>query len=109
VLQLRCAKRTAFERKQRVLREAVQEGDRLARKRRQRSAAACWTAWRLTATKHRAVGAALRRRALTTLQGTYAQWREFSQHQVPLGRAHPDQVAVGVTLCRQCPQCIGRL
>ena len=82
MLQLRCAKQTAFERKQRALRDAIQEGDRLACKRRQRSATACWTAWRLRAAKYRAVGAALRRRALTTLEGIFWQWRQLMQHEV---------------------------
>lgn len=80
--QLRCAKRLAFERKQRVLRDAVQVGDRMARQRRRNSLGACLTSWRLLAAKYQAIGAALQRRSLATLEGAFAAWRQFLQHQV---------------------------
>ena len=80
--QLRCAKRAAFERKQHALREAVQMGDRLARRRRQSCAAACLTAWRMTAAKYRSVRAALQRSTMATLEGSYARWRHFTLYKV---------------------------
>ena len=80
--QLRCAKRLAFERKQHVLRGAVQAGDRMARKRRRDTLGASLTAWRLLAARYQAVGAALQRRSLATLEGAFAAWRQFLQHQV---------------------------
>ena len=80
--QMRCAKQLAFERKQRALRDAVQFGDWLVRKKRLHTLSACLTAWRLTVAKFRAVGAALRRRSRVTLEGAFASWQQFLQCQV---------------------------
>ena len=81
-LQLRCAKRLAFERKQRALRDAVQMGDRLARKKRRHTLGACLNAWRLTAAKFQAVGAALQRRSQATLEGAMSYWQQVVQRKV---------------------------
>lgn len=82
LMQMRCAKRLAFERKQRVLRDAVQFGDRLARRKRLHTLSACLRAWRLTAARYRAVGAALQRRSQATLEGAFALWQQFLQRKV---------------------------
>ena len=90
LVQLRCAKRLAFERKQRALRDAVRVGDRMASRRRRDTLCACLTAWRLLAARYQAVGAALQRKSLATLEGAFASWRQVPHHQVrdQLAEAH---------------------
>jgi len=54
----------------------------MARERRRDTLGACLTAWRMLAAKYQAVGVALQRRSLATLEGAFAAWRQFLQHRV---------------------------
>jgi len=73
--QLRVMKEVAFAHKQRAIRQALQMGEQIARRRARAALAASFTAWRVQVTKYRRVADKLASMLELSLRSAFAAWR----------------------------------